>query len=127
MCKSDLENANVPSDSPICRPAAETLSEYTTAKQKEIDIPATQLLTFLYVGNEKDAADLEFLQQERIGSVLNVTQSVPCFHQETTNINYKRISVRDNSLANLKRHFEEAFVFIGRYILKNVQANNCGS
>jgi hypothetical protein len=75
-------------------------------------VPGTQLLTFLYVGNEKDAADLDWLQQEGIGNVLNVTQSVPCFHQDTTNINYRRISARDNSLANLKRHFEEAFVFI---------------
>ncbi|XP_022108681.1 dual specificity protein phosphatase 10-like [Acanthaster planci] len=114
LCKSVVEKAPTTAETTICRPAAEVISgvDYTTAKQKEIDIPATQLLTFLYVGNEKDAADLDFLQQERIGNVLNVTQSVPCFHQETTNINYRRISVRDNSLANLKRHFEEAFVFI---------------
>ncbi|XP_038072484.1 dual specificity protein phosphatase 10-like [Patiria miniata] len=114
MCISSAEMVNSAPDASICRSAAGVISDtdYTTIKQKEIDIPATQLLTFLYVGNEKDAADLEFLQQERIGNVLNVTQSVPCFHQETSNINYKRISVRDNCLANLKRHFEEAFVFI---------------
>lgn len=115
LCMSAGENANIAPESPsICRSSSEAVSEsdYTKAKQKEIDIPATQLLTFLYVGNEKDAADLDFLQQERIGNVLNVTQSVPCFHQDTTSINYKRISARDNSLANLKRHFDETFLFI---------------
>ncbi len=112
MCRSDIENINISPEPALCSsPGTISEAEYTTAKQKEIDIPATQLLTFLYVGNERDAADLEFLQQERICNVLNVTQSVPCFHDNKL-VNYKRISVRDNSLANLKKHFDEAFQFI---------------
>ncbi|XP_071786204.1 dual specificity protein phosphatase 10-like [Asterias amurensis] len=113
MCRSDIENIhNISAEPALCSsPGTISEAEYTTAKQKEIDIPATQLLTFLYVGNERDAADMEFLQQERICNVLNVTQSVPCFHDNKL-VNYKRISVRDNSLANLKKHFDEAFQFI---------------
>jgi len=75
-------------------------------------IPMTQILPHLYVGNEVDAANLDALRLHGISHILNVTNSVPCFHEGESAMRYMRIPVRDNGLINLRMHFQSALDFI---------------
>ncbi|KAK6998110.1 dual specificity protein phosphatase 10 [Biomphalaria glabrata] len=72
---------------------------------------ASQVLPFLYLGNERDAKDLSRLRSLNIGYVLNVTSHVPQYYDEQ-GIKYKRIPASDSAQQNLKQYFEEAIEYI---------------
>lgn len=75
-----------------------------------------QVLPHLYLGDEKNASDLDTLRRYGIGLVLNVTDNLPNTfegHPEL-NIEYLRISVQDSHKQNLSEHFEAAARFIGK-------------
>lgn len=72
---------------------------------------ATQILPHLYLGNERDASNLQRLLDLRVSYVLNVTGHIQ-FHHEQHGLNYKRLPATDNAEQNLKQYFEEAFAFI---------------
>lgn len=71
------------------------------------------ILPFLYLGNEKDAQDLDLLQRLNIGYVVNVTTHLPLYHVNS-GLRYKRLPATDNSKQNLRQYFEEGFEFIGK-------------
>uniref|UniRef100_T1ITQ4 Rhodanese domain-containing protein n=1 Tax=Strigamia maritima TaxID=126957 RepID=T1ITQ4_STRMM len=73
--------------------------------------PATRVLPFLFLGNERDAADLKGLLDLRITCILNVTAHLPGYHEEQ-GIKYKRLPASDSGHQNLKQYFDEAFEFI---------------
>ncbi|XP_071439693.1 dual specificity protein phosphatase 4-like [Hetaerina americana] len=73
--------------------------------------PATRVLPFLYLGNERDAADLHLLRSLGVTRVLNVTAHLPGFHQGS-GITYLRLPATDSGQQNLKQYFEKAFQFI---------------
>lgn len=77
--------------------------------------PATQVLPYLLLGNERDAADLQRLLSLHVSYILNVTAHVP-LHHEKNGIKYKRLPATDNTEQNLRQYFEEAFSFIGKCI-----------
>uniref|UniRef100_A0A8C6UKG9 protein-tyrosine-phosphatase n=1 Tax=Neogobius melanostomus TaxID=47308 RepID=A0A8C6UKG9_9GOBI len=70
------------------------------------------ILPFLYLGNERDAQDLDLLLRLNIGFVVNVTTHLPLYHQKA-GLRYKRLPATDNSKQNLRQYFEEVFEFIG--------------
>lgn len=72
---------------------------------------ASQVLPFLYLGNERDAKDLARLKRLNIGYVLNVTAHVPQYF-DALGIRYKRIPASDSAQQNLKQYFEEAIEYI---------------
>ncbi|CAG5129700.1 unnamed protein product [Candidula unifasciata] len=72
---------------------------------------ASQILPFLYLGNERDARDLAQLRSLNISYILNVTSHVPQYYDEQ-GIRYKRIPASDSGQQNLKQYFEEAIEFI---------------
>lgn len=72
----------------------------------------TPILPFLFLGNERDAQDLELMQRLNIGYVLNVTTHLPLFHYERGLLSYKRLPATDSNKQNLRQYFEEAFEFI---------------
>ncbi len=74
----------------------------------------------LYLGNMKDAADLEPLERLGIRYVLNVTSKAP-HYKLRPGIHYKQLEAADNSLQNLRQFFEEAFDFIDK-----AKENHCG-
>lgn len=88
----------------------------------------TAVLPFLYLGNERDAQDLELLQRLDIGFVLNVTTHLPLYHYDIARFCYKRLPATDSNKQNLRQYFEEAFEFIeeahqaGRGLLIHCQA-----
>lgn len=71
------------------------------------------ILPFLFLGNERDAQDLDLLLRLNIGYVVNVTTHLPLYHLGSSLIHYKRLPATDNSKQNLRQYFEEVFEFIG--------------
>ncbi|KAL1415922.1 hypothetical protein MTO96_028516 [Rhipicephalus appendiculatus] len=94
--------------------------------------PATCVLPFLLLGNERDARDAELLQRLGVGYVLHVTPALP---QQTTavppttaagtdtattgvqqehcpGIRCKRLPASDSCHQNLKQFFDDAFQFL---------------
>lgn len=102
LCKSSLKAIEhkplYSPTTPIIEPAIETAT-------------ASQILPFLYLGNERDAANLQRLNDLGITYVLNVTSHIP-LHFEKNGIKYKRIPASDSGQQNLRQYFEEAGVFI---------------
>ncbi|KAF7697230.1 dual specificity protein phosphatase 10 [Silurus meridionalis] len=86
------------------------------------------ILPFLFLGNERDAQDLELLLRLNICYVVNVTTHLPLYHLDTGLVCYKRLPATDNSKQNLRQYFEEVFEFIeeahqsGRGVLIHCQA-----
>lgn len=120
QCHSDLcARANDALPSTKTSPTTESLSPET--------VRATDVLSFLYLGNERDASDITRLKRLGITYVLNVTAHLPK-HQSTDDFNFKRIPAIDDCQQNLKQYFEEAFSFIdeardsGSKILVHCQA-----
>ncbi|RXN34943.1 dual specificity phosphatase 10 [Labeo rohita] len=72
----------------------------------------TAILPFLYLGNERDAQDLELMQRMDIGYILNVTTHLPLYHYDLGLFKYKRLPATDSNKQNLRQYFEEAFEFI---------------
>jgi len=86
-----------------------------TPQPADIDShPASRVLPFLYLGNGRDAADLQLLRALGATRVLNVTSQLPGYHEER-GITYRQIPASDSGHQNLKQYFEEAFDFIGEY------------
>lgn len=118
LCKSSLKaHEHKPLYSPttpIIEPAIETAT-------------ASEILPFLYLGNERDAANCQRLNDLGITYVLNVTSHLPQ-HFENHGIKYKRIPASDSGQQNLRQYFEEAGTFIedareaGAKILVHCQA-----
>jgi len=73
--------------------------------------PASQVTPFLFLGNMKDASDIEALSRLGIDHVLNVTAVSPTY-QTSSKITYKQLHAADNGYQNLKQYFDEAFEFI---------------
>jgi len=80
--------------------------------------PASQVTPFLFLGNMKDASDIEAMSRLGIDHVLNVTAVSPAY-QMSSKITYKQLHAADNGYQNLKQYFDEAFEFIDK-------ARNCG-
>uniref|UniRef100_A0A670YR88 protein-tyrosine-phosphatase n=1 Tax=Pseudonaja textilis TaxID=8673 RepID=A0A670YR88_PSETE len=84
------------------------------------------ILPFLYLGNERDAQNLEILLHLNVGHVLNVTTHLPLYHAESGRLRYKRLPATDNNRQDLRQYFEEAFEFIahqsGKGVLVHCQA-----
>ncbi|KAG9346473.1 hypothetical protein JZ751_006784, partial [Albula glossodonta] len=86
------------------------------------------ILPFLFLGNERDAQDLELLMRLNISFVVNVTTHLPLYHLATGLVRYKRLPATDSSKQNLRQYFEEVFEFIeeahqsGQGVLVHCQA-----
>ncbi|XP_076638108.1 uncharacterized protein LOC143350132 [Colletes latitarsis] len=99
-----------PSPGPGC--PVLSLSGPPTPQPADIDShPASRVLPFLYLGNGRDAADLQLLRALGATRVLNVTSQLPGYHEER-GITYRQIPASDSGHQNLKQYFEEAFDFI---------------
>jgi protein-tyrosine phosphatase/rhodanese-related sulfurtransferase len=72
---------------------------------------ASQILPYLFIGNQRDAANRERLNELGVTHVLNVTSHLP-LHFENEGITYKRIPATDSGSQNLKQYFSEAINFI---------------
>ncbi|KAM6435213.1 dual specificity protein phosphatase 10-like isoform 1-T4 [Liasis olivaceus] len=86
------------------------------------------ILPFLFLGNEKDAQNLEKMLHLNVGHVLNVTTHLPLYHADSGRLRYKRLPATDSNRQDLRQYFEEAFEFIeeahqsGKGVLIHCQA-----
>ncbi|XP_012256018.3 dual specificity protein phosphatase 10 [Athalia rosae] len=93
-------------------PGCPILGGPPTPQPADIDNhPASRVLPFLYLGNGRDAADLQLLRALGATRVLNVTSQLPGYHEER-GITYRQIPASDSGHQNLKQYFEEAYDFI---------------
>lgn len=112
---SDSAVSGCPSPGPGC-PVLSNMSPPTPQPADIDNHPASRVLPFLYLGNGRDAADLQLLRGLGVTRVLNVTSQLPGYHEER-GITYRQIPASDSGHQNLKQYFEEAFDFIGKQIL----------
>lgn len=84
------------------------------------------ILPFLFLGNERDAQDLDLLLRLNIGYVVNVTTHLPLYHVNS-GLRYKRLPATDNSKQNLRQYFEEVFEFIGEGSTSDIFCQGWGS
>ena len=71
----------------------------------------SKILDYLYLGNESDSKNKELLIKEGITHVINCTQNIPLFHQNT--FQYMRVAVNDSFDQDIKANFEKTANFIG--------------
>jgi dual specificity MAP kinase phosphatase len=88
-------------------------SPTTPLIHSEIDTATvSEILPFLYLGNERDAADRDRLKELGITHILNVTSHLPLFFEGEDDLTYCRLSASDSAHQNLTQYFQRAFEFI---------------
>ncbi|XDV38887.1 hypothetical protein PO909_008211 [Leuciscus waleckii] len=113
---------------PLSSSLPASLSEESVMTPDVENAVISPILPFLFLGNERDAEDLNLLLRLNIGFVVNVTTHLPLYHLDTGLVRYKRLPATDNSKQNLRQYFEEVFEFIeeahqcGRGVLVHCQA-----
>lgn len=120
-----------PSESLPCLPAVHlslplssslpaSLSDESVMTPDAENAVVSPILPFLFLGNERDAQDLDLLRNLNIGYVVNVTTHLPLYHVNS-GLRYKRLPATDNSKQNLRQYFEEVFEFIGKHKHDNME------
>ncbi|XP_017554250.1 uncharacterized protein si:dkey-175m17.7 [Pygocentrus nattereri] len=126
--QEDEENGRVHLSLPLSSSLPASLSDESVMTPDVENAVVSPILPFLFLGNERDAQDLDLLLRLNIGYVVNVTTHLPLYHVDTGLVRYKRIPATDNSKQNLRQYFEEVFEFIeeahqsGRGVLVHCQA-----
>ncbi|TRY54167.1 hypothetical protein DNTS_034842 [Danionella cerebrum] len=126
--EQDEENGRVRLSLPLSSSLPASLSDESLMTPDVENAVISPILPFLFLGNERDAQDLDLLLRFNIGFVVNVTTHLPLYHLDTGLVHYKRLPATDNSKQNLRQYFEEVFEFIeeahqsGRGVLVHCQA-----
>ncbi|XP_036381455.1 dual specificity protein phosphatase 10 [Megalops cyprinoides] len=126
--EQDEENGKVHLSLPLSSSLPASLSDESVMTPDVENAAISPILPFLFLGNERDAQDLDLLLHLNIGFVVNVTTHLPLYHLNTGLVRYKRLPATDNSRQNLRQYFEEVFEFIeeardaGRGVLVHCQA-----
>uniref|UniRef100_A0A3B5KJX5 protein-tyrosine-phosphatase n=1 Tax=Takifugu rubripes TaxID=31033 RepID=A0A3B5KJX5_TAKRU len=125
--EQDEENSRMRLSLPLSSSLPASLSDESVMTPDAENAVVSPILPFLYLGNERDAQDLDLLRHLNIGYVVNVTTHLPLYHVNS-GLRYKRLPATDNSKQNLRQYFEEVFEFIeeayqsGRGVLVHCQA-----
>ncbi|KAL0994108.1 hypothetical protein UPYG_G00117850 [Umbra pygmaea] len=126
--EQDEDNGKVHLSLPLSSSLPASLSDETGLTPDVENAVISPILPFLFLGNERDAQDLDLLLRLNIGYVVNVTTHLPLYHLGSGLVRYKRLPATDNSKQNLRQYFEEVFEFIeeahqgGRGVLVHCQA-----
>ncbi|XP_062867896.1 dual specificity protein phosphatase 10 [Trichomycterus rosablanca] len=122
------ENMRLRLSLPLSSSLPASLSDESVMTPDVENAVISPILPFLFLGNERDAQDLDLLLRLNISYVVNVTTHLPLYHLNTGLVRYKRLPATDNSKQNLRQYFEEVFEFIeeahqsGRGVLVHCQA-----
>ncbi|XP_034082489.1 dual specificity protein phosphatase 10 [Gymnodraco acuticeps] len=125
--EQDEENNRMHLSLPLSSSLPASLSDETAMSPDAENAVISPILPFLFLGNERDAQDLDLLLRLNIGYVVNVTTHLPLYHVKS-GLRYKRLPATDNSKQNLRQYFEEVFEFIeeayqsGQGVLVHCQA-----
>ncbi|TKS83562.1 Dual specificity protein phosphatase 10 [Collichthys lucidus] len=125
--EQDEENSRMHLSLPLSSSLPASLSDEGVMTPDAENAVVSPILPFLFLGNERDAQDLDLLLRLNIGYVVNVTTHLPLYHVNS-GLRYKRLPATDNSKQNLRQYFEEVFEFIeeayqsGQGVLVHCQA-----
>ncbi|XP_033110837.1 dual specificity protein phosphatase 10-like [Anneissia japonica] len=121
MCNigNEVKSSKCESEETVNTPLLEQVESCFLRATKEGPGQPSQIVPCIYIGGDKEAADLDALNKNNIGHVLNVTTKLPNYHEKTSNISYKRIPVRDDNCADISQYFDQAFDFIDLALKKN--------
>ncbi|CAJ1064338.1 uncharacterized protein si:dkey-175m17.7 [Xyrichtys novacula] len=125
--EQDEENSRMHLTLPLSSSLPASLSDESLMTPDAENAVISAILPFLFLGNERDAQDLDLLIRLNIGYVVNVTTHLPLYHVNA-GLRYKRLPATDNSKQNLRQYFEEVFEFIeeayqsGQGVLVHCQA-----
>ncbi|XP_061608674.1 uncharacterized protein si:dkey-175m17.7 [Phyllopteryx taeniolatus] len=112
---------------PLSSSLPASLSDESAMTPDAENAVVSAILPFLFLGNERDARELDLLLRLNVGYVVNVTAHLPLYHLKS-GLHYKRLPATDNSKQNLRQYFEEVFEFIeeayqsGQGVLVHCQA-----
>ena len=117
QCNSSLIPAKTGPENPNKTNAVSFRMETTITTDENQGSPS-QILPFLFLGSEADAADIRKLELLDITYILNVTAhlQVPNIVNESRGFRHKRLPVTDSCKQNMLPYFEDAFEFIGELI-----------
>nr|XP_057932956.1 uncharacterized protein si:dkey-175m17.7 [Doryrhamphus excisus]XP_057932957.1 uncharacterized protein si:dkey-175m17.7 [Doryrhamphus excisus]XP_057932958.1 uncharacterized protein si:dkey-175m17.7 [Doryrhamphus excisus] len=125
--EQDEEKSRMHLSLPLSSSLPASLSDESVMTPDAENAVVSPILPFLFLGNERDAQDLDLLLRLNIGYVVNVTTHLPLYHVKS-GLRYKRLPATDNSKQNLRQYFEEVFEFIeeayqsGQGVLVHCQA-----
>ncbi|XP_017769908.1 PREDICTED: dual specificity protein phosphatase 10-like [Nicrophorus vespilloides] len=111
----------------LLMPSGKLISDDDALKEKMESQDVSQILPYLYLGNARDASDLQLLKSLDITHVLNVS-SRRSENEGCDGIIWKRFSVFDDADQDLTQYFDESFEFIeeakemGQRVLVHCQA-----
>jgi hypothetical protein len=98
----------------------EDISTPTPVTTKPADIESfemSEILSGLYLGNARDAEDLNLLKQNQIKTVINISTSIPCAFEDDKTFEYLRVPCHDTCKQNILQHFETTFEYIHKRLL----------
>ena len=80
--------------------------------------PCTYIIDNIYLGSSLGACNLNLLNKNKIGYIINISEDIPNFFEDK--FKYLQITKRDNGKEELdKKNFEESY----NYILKSQESN----
>lgn len=96
----------------------ETMTEPET--QADIDLcQISQIIPGLFLGNSRDAEDLNVLRGNQIRTIVNISTSIPCFHENDKTIEYIPVPCHDSPNQNILQYFESIFEVIHARLSSN--------
>lgn len=66
----------------------------------------SEIVPGLFLGNANDAENMSLLQQNQIKSIINISQTIPCYHETERLFDYLRVPCNDSSQENIVQHFQ---------------------
>jgi len=89
---------------------------------KQMDIEFCQIsevLPGLYLGNSRDAEDLNVLRQCQIQTIVNISTSIPCHFENEKSFEYLRLPCHDSPNQNILQYFETTLEYIHQKLSTN--------
>ncbi len=87
--------------------------EPLTAIPVDIDLfEISEVLPGLYLGNSRDAEDLNVLKKHQIQTIINISTSIPCYFENEKYFEYLRLPCHDSPNQNILQYFETTFEYI---------------
>lgn len=77
-----------------------------------LNVRATEVIPNVFLGNASDATDHEFLTNNNIKYILNLTCKCPNYFSGNTQFHYKQIKIEDSCRENIKEIIADAIEFI---------------
>ena len=79
----------------------------------------SEIVPGLFLGNAIDAENITLLQQNQIKSIINISQTIPCYHEAELLFNYLQLPCNDSSQENILQYFQSTFESIQMSLSRN--------